>query len=244
MKIISLYKIWRGKELLTESIESNYHHVDGMVFVSSEISWTGKKGNNTREVVSQWKEKYDYANKIHIVDFNTIDQKEQYVEGVRTVRQKFPDHDWIQVVDSDEVWNEEAWVKSIGHFHNEGGLWPAFRCAMITYMKTRNIIIEGKDCVKPIAFVKAGFDYINCRFSNVRSLFMNDVIIDHYGLVRDSWQEIYDKIHNCQVGDGVTRLVDMNRWKKEVWDKAPDGECYHYYVGCENLWTGFSIKKE
>jgi len=240
LNIISLYKIWRGNEFLIESIESNYFHVDAMVFVSSDVSWNGETGNNTEQLVLEWKATNDHRDKIHIVHRHTTDQAEQYKAGLEYIR-TLPQCDWIQIVDSDEVWDETAWMNAITHLHCFGRRYNAFACTMQTFIKSREFLIdESEACVRPTVFVKAGSPYVGCRFNGVLPCYkMQSVQIDHYSLVRDSWEDVLKKITTSQRGDGQRTLVNMEDWKRRVWDKIPDGEHYHPYPECANIWKGF-----
>jgi len=44
------------------------------------------------------------------------------------------------------------------------------------------------------------------------------------------------------VGDNNgSSLVDIDSWKKEVWNNLPDGPLRHYIKGCENIWQGVIV---
>lgn len=241
MFIVSLFKIWQGNDFLVESIESNYWHVDAMVFVSSNMSWTGEEGNDTKEVVLKWKAENDFYDKIKVIEYDTRSQWEQYQIGINYIKAVFPQCDWMQIVDADEVWNECAWNNSIDHLYNARN-YNSFRCNMRTFIKSPEFeIIEGAGCVKPFVFVKGGTNYEGCRFSSFGSkIIMQDVCIDHYSLVKKSFEEMKRKFLACSMSEyGKDNLVDMEKWKANVWDKIPDGECYHFYKGCERIWKGF-----
>lgn len=239
MKIVALYKIWRGKEFLIPSIKSIYNHVDKIVFVSSDLSWSGQLGNNTLEVVEKWKSDSDHMGKIDIIKYNTTDQKKQYDTGFAHIRAKYPNCDLVQLIDSDEVWTEEAWSRSMSHIEDSDGIY-AWRCAMRTYIKSIRFTIIGNE-VNPVVFVKPDKGNVGVRSYNVEPYrIMGDVLVHHFALVRKDEDEVLGKIKNNVVGEekGIA-LVDMAKWKKEVWDDLPNGKCYHYFQGCTDTWQKF-----
>lgn len=236
MKTVSLYKIWRGSEFLEESIASCYQEVDKMLFVSSETSWNGESGNNTRDVVAKWKSKNDVANKIEILDHNSKSQEEQYNAGMDWIVNNCKWCHIVHVIDTDEVWNKEGWENAKKFLAINYGRAITFRCMFRSYLKARDIFIDDTEMgVKPVVFVMPGIEHRGPRYSGNKSLLMEDVCVDHYGLVRSDGEDIIQKIKNSCNGDKSV-LVDIDKWKKEVYDPAPDGKCYHYYRGFEHIW--------
>lgn len=244
MKIVSLYKIWRGDEFLIPSIESNYRHVYKMVFVSSDISWSGEHGNNTKEVVLQWKSKNDFLNKIVVIDMDTTRQDIQYNFGIDYINREIPECDWIQVVDSDEVWDDIAWEKSMDYLFFGAHNVNAVNCSMYTYVKKQFYRVIGNGEVCPVVFVRPFVGYQGTRFSLVRPLGSISCRVHHFALVRRDINEIVVKLKNSIIGDNdSSRLCDVDMWIKNVWDNIPIGNVYHYIKGCENIWQGITVVK-
>jgi len=241
VKIISLYKIWRGNEFLVPSIMSNYNHVSEMVFVSSDISWSGKTGNDTFDVLDGWKKTYDCLNKIHIIKVSTKSQEEQYNIGMQYIVDTFPKTDFVQLVDSDEVWTESVWENAMDIIYSNKTI-NAISSNMTTYIKSQFYRVVGNGEVTPIVFVRSGMKYEGIRYNTIgpRAHIFNPIF--HFAMVRRNFEDIAEKIANSIVGDNNgSSLVDIDSWKKEVWNNLPDGPLRHYIKGCENIWQGVVV---
>jgi len=239
MRIVALYKIWRGNEFLIPSIHSIYNHVQKIVFVSSDLSWLGEQGNNTLETVKKWKQDSDRMDKIDILHYNTMSQHDQYQCGFDHINKNYSDCDWIQLIDSDEVWTEAAWFHSI-KFMESTNKFNALHCVMVSYIKKINYTIEGNE-VQPVVFVKPAKCNIGVRSCSVEPYaVIPDAVVHHFALVRKTPEEVFHKIKTNVAGEEVnTKLVNLDVWKKEVWDELPKGKCYHYFKGCDSTWLRF-----
>jgi glycosyltransferase involved in cell wall biosynthesis len=235
MNITALYKIFRGPEFLRESIASIYNHVDNILFVSSDIGWDGTTGNNTLEVVKNYN---DPLLKIWVEGFNTRLQGAQYDFGINYIRENFR-ADWVLLIDSDEVWDETSWESAIDELGSAPDCVNGYTASMYTYIKSPLYRIEdkGRRQVRPRIFVRSNVDNIGIRGSGVAPVrYMPGVNIHHFALVRDSIEEVFRKMKTSHVGDKhPLSLVDLDKWKREVWDLIP-GPAYHYYDGCQAIW--------
>lgn len=234
MNIVALYKIYRGYEFLIPSIQSIYNYCDKIVFVSSEIGWDGKNGNNTESAVRDWAAKNDIFDKIVIIKCDTQSQSIQYETGLKYIREQFK-ADWILLIDSDEVWDTTAWSNAMDHLWRASPRTMGLTANMHTYIK--DVIYRVDDSrgtqVKPTVFMRPSVKNMGTRGSGATpSVLMANVIIHHFALVRDSIEEVFRKMGTSRIGDRhLQPLVDLEQWKVEVWDKIP-GPAYHYYTGC------------
>jgi hypothetical protein len=239
MRITALYKIWRGKEFLIPSIKSIYNHVDKIVFVSSDIGWNGNTGNNTFEVVEKYKNENDSYNKIEIIVFDTPSQEEQYDIGMKYI-EKNVECDWVLLIDSDEVWDEIAWSNAKDWIFDKSKSINGFRCYMHTYIKDVKYRVsdEGHTQVAPVVFIRKSVGMLGIRGNATPGLsLMNNVFVHHFALVRDTIDEVFLKMRTSIVGDKHPyQLVDLDKWKREVWDNIP-GVAYHYYEMCSGVWN-------
>jgi glycosyltransferase involved in cell wall biosynthesis len=235
VNIVALYKIFRGREFLEASIASVYNHVDKIVFVSSNIGWDGKDGNNTEAVARAYP---DPLKKIVVLKHDTTDQEAQYRIGQQFVMAHYKP-DWVLLIDSDEVWTEMAWERAMEYLFNAPADVQAFTCNMHTYIKDVLYMVDDTygTQVKPTIFTRP-----MCICQGIRGngadprRFMAGVTVHHFALVRDDIDEVFRKMTTSRVGDRYAPpLVHLETWQAEVWDKIP-GPAYHYYVGCAGVW--------
>jgi glycosyltransferase involved in cell wall biosynthesis len=212
-----------------------------MIFVSSDISWSGKPGNDTLSVVLDWKKKNDWMNKIHVIDISTRSQAEQYTVGMDYIRKNIPCCDWVQLVDSDEVWTESVWENAMDVLFNSQCL-NSISANMDTYIKSQFYRIVGAGEVTPVVFVRSSMDYQGIRYNTVipRAHIINPIF--HFAMVRRSFEDIAEKIANSIIGDkDEYSSVNIDEWKRNVWDTLPSGSISHYIKGCENIWQGVVV---
>ena len=86
LKIVALCKTFRGEEFVEAMIESIYNEVEAIVFVNSNISWVGERGNTVKQAVESWRLKNDVAGKIFQIDFDSINQIDQYEFGFNCIK--------------------------------------------------------------------------------------------------------------------------------------------------------------
>lgn len=236
MKIIALYKIFRGHEFFRQSLESIYKWVDGIVAVSSNIGWDGSTGNNTLNIIQEYP---DPLKKITVLEYDSREQNNQYAEGLRYIQKIYGKDVWILLVDSDEVWDDKSWLAALPQIQSTPVYISAYIAKMHTYIKSPLYrVADDKGLqVKPRVFVRADVSGINTRGASIGPARMLDgVCIHHFALVRDSLDEIFQKMTTSRIGDGHRPpLVNLEKWKKETWDRIP-GPAAHYYAGCERVW--------
>jgi glycosyltransferase involved in cell wall biosynthesis len=235
LKICALYKIYRGKEFLIESLQSIYNHVDKLVFVSSDTGWDDSHDNNTVELLEAWQGINDIFKKIVIIKTSTNSQDRQYQIGMEYIRSIGAD--WILLIDSDEVWDAPSWEKAQDQLWDASPEVNGFYASMHTYIKSPFYRVIGDRQVKPMVFVRPTIARFGIRGNGTTpSRYMTDVFVHHFALVRDSIEEVFWKMRTSIVGDKhAFPLVDLDKWKTDVWDKIP-GPASHYFVGCDGVW--------
>lgn len=235
MNITALYKVFRGREFFEASLKSIYNHVDKIVIVSSEISWTGETGNNTREVAETFP---DPLKKIFILKHDTKDQLDQYRVGMQHIK-LMHGCDWVLLIDSDEVWDEASWEIATETLWNSTREINGYSASMHTYIKEVKFRVDDSKNlqVRPMVFIRPSVSNFGIRGNGVTPWrYIPGIYIHHFALVRDSVEEVFAKFRTSQIGDKhQPGIVDLDKWKAEVWDKIP-GPAYHYYRGCEQIW--------
>lgn len=235
LKIYALYKTFDGEEWIEKSLESIYKHVDGIVMVHSELAWDGKtKVNRVSPVVREWAEKNDTEKKIHEFHTGVNNQEAQYKIGFDYIRVTFL-YDWIMLIDSDEIWDDENWKKAKRHLMYNPH--RAMHCKMHTYIKKPYFRIHPPERARPTVFINRTVrEMSGVRWHKIKPKFyMDDVFFHHYTLVRKNEEDIRRKIITSNQQDGAN-AVDVDWWMREVWDRMPDVNDFHISKGYENSW--------
>lgn len=240
--IVALYKIWRGHEFVIPSIESIYPYVGKILMISSDIGWNRESGNTVAPIVCEWVKKNDLDKKVTILGFDSTDQDAQYKFGMKEIRRRFPTCEWVLLIDTDEVWDDEGIRTARDKYLRQSGNVHCFRCCMYGYIKDIHYrIIEANGC-KPPVFVRPWAKWDGVRGNKVGpACLMEDVYVHHITAVRDREEDVFKKFFTSSIGDGNVPMVDMNLWKKEVWDKIPDVQNFHYNCGSEKVWKGIEV---
>ena len=236
--IVALYKVWRGEEFMEASLASIYYHVGAIVVLCSEISWNGVLGNTVKPVVEKWKKENDFYDKIKIVDFDSISQDAQYQFGIALIKKIYPEYEWIMIVDSDEIWDDENLLIAKNKYLKFNRNVKAYRTRHWGCVKSLLYIVddEGK-AVCPTVFIRKDCDFKGVRGSSSGPSFcMEDVMWFHASMVRKTEKDVFDKMVTSTLGDQGAALTDLAVWKRNIWDKLPNVENAHYNVGFEYVW--------
>lgn len=236
--VIALYKTFDGEEFVGASLTSIYDHVDAIVMVHSDTSWTGQKGNRVRPVVEAWQELHDYAGKIHHVEHSTTSQEEQYQAGLDYVAAAGLPHSLFLLVDCDEVWDAAHLAAAID-FARTHPLIPAFQVRLAAYIKTpfyQVVPWQGT----PTVLLRDGSEAVRTpRAWKARGLTpIPNVYFHHYTHVRATTQRVLDKINASVVADKGDTLGDLDRWLAEKWGGLPHARDLHPFAGRERWWGG------
>ena len=237
MKLVALYKTFRGDEFIEASIESIYDHVDHIVFVHSNTSWNGQTGNTIKPIVDGWVELYDYKDKIIQIDHDCTMQDEQYRVGFNHIKNHLDDC-WVLLIDADEVWDDGDMEAAMDILPELSPETMSCRCNLHTYIK--NIFYRIHPTYgQPVTFVRSTWPgEIGTRGLDVRpSMVMKNVFFHHFTYVRRSLGIVKEKLLTSAKGDGGERLVDWDRWIREKWNKLPhDATDLHAFRLREKLW--------
>jgi hypothetical protein len=243
VRITALYKTWKGEEFVQASLDSIYNHVDNIVFLHSDISWLGETEANTVIPIVTEYIKTCPDSKIIQIKYNSTSQAQQYAEGIRFIQQNLPS-DYIMLIDTDEVWDDlnfnQAKIHLVRHIKTQT---DAYLCNMYTYLKTPFLRLSNIEPCKPVVFIRGDLQNLvgvrGCHSST--TLYMPDVYMHHFTLVRGTDQQIRAKIQASNSGD-YTNSVNIDTWMQEKWTKlgvAPVSDL-HITAGCENFWKGIT----
>jgi hypothetical protein len=222
MKIFALCKTFRGEEFAYASLESIYKWVSGVLYVHQENGWDGREGNTVREIVKTFP---DSENKIHHLDIEgKKTQNEQVDEGVVWLEKHNIDYDYLMLIDTDEVWDDEGWKKAVLHIQNSKH--DFYTCMTHTFIKSPFYRVTPDAPIYPVVFVKRELvktgGPMNIRGSGLTGVTrkMLDVYYWHFCSVRKSLTEVWEK-HIASCGTENEPIVNKEEWIKEKWNKLP-----------------------
>lgn len=265
MKIVALCKTFAGEEWIEAMTLSIYRYVDKIVFVNSEVSWTGAKGNTCKLVINNMKtgimrgrksrnfieEKIDKEDKIISLNYDTIDQNRQCQLGYKYIQKHVP-CDYVMLIDTDEVWDDYDMQQAILFIktHPEH---LAYRTAIYTYIKSPYWRVDPIEPLRPVSFIRADLKDMgnSARACNLSNVVMQDkdgkhVFYHHFVYVRDTFNKVLEKIISSHVSEN-TRYMDMSLWIPRVWNLLPRvfvKNGFHPAIGYQENWQNIEVVKK
>jgi len=241
MKIVALYKTFSGNEFVEASIQSIYRFCHKIVFVHSDTSWSGEKGNDVAPVVENWKKINDGQNRITNLYTSLNTQDAQYDYGFDYIKRNYPCN-WILLIDTDEIWDDDELRKVLFRIYDDD-LHNAVSIRLHTYIKSVFYKVHPPEWCKPTVFVRASESKIKGPrgINNGPKIHFDDVFAHHFTYVRRTEEAVMKKITTSFIGDGPgTHCVDMKDWIENKWNKLPFATNFHTTRTCETSWK--SIK--
>ena len=151
VKVAVMIKTFSGEEWVHPCLKSLYNYVDKIVLVNSDVSWTGEKGNLTKNAITTFRANEDKDNKIVEIECNTTDQIQQCDIGFKYIK----DHgyDFAMLVDFDEIWDQTNLQKAFNVLQLNSKFPGAMMCGMRTYIKYPIYRIKPPEPNTPTVFV-------------------------------------------------------------------------------------------
>jgi hypothetical protein len=236
-KLVALYKTFSGEEFVEVSLASIYRFCHKIVFVHSETSWSGEKGNTVAPDVEAWKKEHDSENKIVNLYVNMRSQDEQYKHGFDYIKSSIP-CDFVMLIDTDEVWDDEVLQEAIFRIFLDKEN-NAFSTRLHTYIKSPLYKVEPMEWCKPTYFVRSTEDRIKGPrgINNSPKRLFNDIQAHHFTYVRKDEETVMKKITTSFIGDGPgTHCVPLEEWIREKWNKLPFATDFHTTKTAETSW--------
>jgi hypothetical protein len=246
MKIVALYKTFRGEEFLKASIRSIYRYVDKIVLVNSETAWTGRKGNTCKKTILQEMASHDPGNKIVNIDYDTMDQVEQCAAGFHYIKDNL-DCDYIMLIDSDEVWDRYNLEQAFQYLRQNNEPEYVYKTGLYTYIKSVHYRVDPVEPLEPVVFVSPKLDNLGTsqRCYGLPSKIMHTdkghkIRYHHFVYVRYEFNTILEKIISSHVSEDCY-YQDMSQWISQVWNKLPHiqkkwEEGIHPAIGFQRHW--------
>jgi len=234
MKIVALYKCWSGQEWLQPSIASIYPYVEAIVILTSGVSWIGARDNPSIPEIERIMKECDPDKKIHHVQHDEPNQLVHCEVGYEYIKQAFKDIDWVQLIDSDEVWDRHNIEKAMGWLEsNRNTPGNAIRVRTYTYVKSPFYRVEPPEAIEPVCWIRAnlpnmGMEPRGCAI-NPR-VTIPDVWMHHFAWVRYHVNEVMVKIIQSHTSEKQP-MHDIPYWIVEKWNKLPHAHDFHIAVG-------------
>jgi hypothetical protein len=224
MRIIALCKTFRGEEWLEPMILSIYPYVDKIVFVNSDLSWSGRRGNTCIDEIERVKNEMDSEDKIVSIHFNTLNQFEQCMQGYLYIKNNFK-CDYVIHVDTDEIWDDVDLERAIDFLEKNPGH-KAYRSNIYTYIKSPLWRVAPIEPLTPVVFTNITLSDLGKadRSCDLPYVVMHDgegrILYHHYVYVRENFNTVLEKIITSHVSENV-QYQPMDKWIPEVWNKFP-----------------------
>lgn len=232
-----------GDDWIIPSVISIYPHVEAIVFVLSNVSWTGRKGNPCEKIIRRKILPFDYEKKIHILDFkDNTSQREQCNYGMRFIKEVFPWAERVMMVDTDEIWTDadlnaaKEWLKSTPKFI--GGICSRMR----SYIRSPFYRVNHLDPLTPMIFVpNCGYLKGDRGMESDPVILMDNVVMHHFVFVRRRFEMVLEKLINSHTVENQ-KFIALDYWLERVWFRLPNGtsksEGLHPALGYQNNWKG------
>lgn len=243
MKLIALYKAFRGGEWFAKSLESISCCVDGVVVVLSDESWVGGPlRNNCVEIIRSW----DAIRPgwIRSLWLETPRQEEQYRAGLAKIREEFGEEAAVLIVDTDEVWTHRS-LANLAREIEDNPKSHYFTGRILTYVRSPLYEVYPSETGHPVvALQSAKPQPIKVRFQD-RSAGPTkdcpDVWFHHFPYVRENQDEIVAKFNATSSQETV---ASNGKWLETVWPRLPMGSNLHMTPGAERCWPGIKVLPE
>lgn len=240
MKTVAFAKTWRGTQFLFPCIEAIYPHVDKIFFLHSHISWSGEFGNTVFDKVIEWQSNNDRNNKIANGVFSTINQREQYSQGIEYIKDKW-NPEYILFFDTDEVHtNVPLLIKQADEFNDR----TIYAVQAHTYIKSPLYRVAPPCKSHPICLYRVGGEgYAGIRGCDTpledRCTF-NNIWLHHFTYVHP-WEALKTKLKNTYADKPGFECVDLEKYKTEKWDNLPHAENLHTLRGNEGFYKRVEV---
>lgn len=242
MKLIALLKCFSGEEFLEPCLKSIYKHVEKIIIVNSNISWTGNLGNRCKPVLDKLIEKgFDYQNKIIQLDCNTKNQKVQCEFGWNYIKHNLK-CDYVMLVDTDEIWDNANIIRAKEYLINKPGF-NAYRSRIYTYLKSIYYRVHPVEMLEPVVFLNAHLEHMGeqARGCSITPIFyMKDVFYHHFVFVRKNFDLVLEKLINSHSSEGQA-VEPLDWWIGEKWNKIPEGNNFQPAIGYQHIWGSIKV---
>lgn len=244
--LVALYKVYRGGEWFTASLESIRSHCAGIVVVASEQPWRNSPApmlpENCRRPLEAFQDAHRDCTVLTLRHGEAQTSEEQYAAGLAVIKAVFGSGVGILLIDTDEIW-EEAELLALRRAMTAHPRAKWFRSGIWTYLRSPLYRVAPQEKARPVVgLANADVPTGRSRLADLYRLSTggDDVFdvpncnVHHYGYVRVDPEELVGKLASVATQDKVGSVPE---WKQRVWDRLPVGENLHPQVGFARCWS-------
>lgn len=245
IKLVAFYKVFSGEEWLLPSVLSIYNHVEKIVILTSDYNWSGSKGNPSIPMIENIVFDNDPDGKIIHIHHNEVDQLKHCEFGYNYIRKNLI-YDFVMLIDSDEIWDDENLIRAKHHLSaeplNSGIL--TYRTQTYTYVKSPFYRVHPIEQLHPVCFVRStlsnlGTEARACSFKETQLI--DDVYYHHFVHVRLSSNKVLEKIITSHISEKQPYREIMDEWVPNCWNKLPNVVDFHVAIGFESTWKSIVV---
>jgi hypothetical protein len=238
MNVVALYKTFSGHEFVEASLKSIYPWIRKVVFVHSDVSWTGETGNTVAPVVERvMQDRPEWKDWIINLYGRWTNQDDQYQYGLDWIHNNL-EFDLIMLIDTDEVWDEDALKRAFCRIENLPER-DCFSTRLYSYVKSIFYRVDPIDLCRPTVFLRPSIKKLNgARGWNQPNRFLlYDVYFHHFTFVRFSELDIRKKFATSIEGDGEGAIgTSCDEWMGIQWLQLPFAFNFHYQAQVKGAW--------
>lgn len=242
MKIVAAYKAYRGGEWFGASLESIAPFVEGIAVAISQRPWDASltRPENCSGPLEDFRRRHpDIQVVAETVDFRR--HEEHQVHCLEMVAKHFGADAVILTPDTDEVWGQEDLKRLVNCIGKNPGY--VYTCAIWDYVKNPYWRIDNRGGGGFVVALSSPLPALPFRTTlrgtkrRENKAVVAGVRFHHFCFVREDETEITEKMHLCEMQDGVYR----RGWLADVWSNLPNGKDLHPAVGCGRVWPKIEI---
>jgi len=245
MRIVAFLKVWSGEEWIHACVESILPFVEKVVILTSDVSWIGGHGNPSLEKIAELKSWY--PDRIIHLEHNEPNQLKHCDFAYQWIRENL-ECDYIQLIDSDELWDKAEYEKAIKFLEENPGH-KAYRTQMYTYIKSPYFRIDPPEALKPVCFIRPDLEDMGAEPRGCGILpfvTMEDVWCHHFVFVRYHFNKVLEKLVQSHVSEKQP-YEEMQIWIPEIWNKLPNyneelyPKGFHPAIGFGRNWKSIKV---
>jgi hypothetical protein len=179
---------------------------------------------------------HDPDKKLIHINYDEMNQIKHCMYGYKYIQNNF-DCDYVQLIDSDELWDDLNYIKAIEFLKQNIG-YKAYKTYMYTYIKSPFFRIDPIEPLRPVCFIKSDLQDMGLepRGCAIKPDIIMPIFCHHFVFVRYHFNKVLEKLIQSHVSEKQP-YEDMSKWIPEIWNELPDcKENFHPAIGFGHHW--------